>query len=87
MMTILSGKCRLIDHATGEVITLEPSDTYFTRDGSQLVPTNAKCFKRPASHPRRLPYQSSQKNLRPTWIGWMLHLQKMSQHLLINNGV
>jgi uncharacterized cupin superfamily protein len=37
MMTILSGICRLIDHATGEVITLKPSDTYFTRDGSRVT--------------------------------------------------
>ena len=37
MMTILSGICHLIDHATGEVITLEPSDTYFTRDGSRVT--------------------------------------------------
>jgi uncharacterized cupin superfamily protein len=37
MMTILSGICRLIDHATGEVIALEPSDTYFTRDGSRVT--------------------------------------------------
>jgi len=37
MMTVLSGKCRLIDHATSEVITLEPSDSYFTRDGSRVT--------------------------------------------------
>jgi uncharacterized cupin superfamily protein len=37
MMTILSGKCRLIDHTTGDVVTLEPNDTYFARDGSRVT--------------------------------------------------
>ena len=37
MMTILSGRCRLTDHATGETATLCPGDTHFTRDGMRVT--------------------------------------------------
>ena len=37
LMTVLSGKGRLIDHATGAVATLEVGDTLFVRDGSRVT--------------------------------------------------
>ena len=36
-MTILAGKCRLIDHATGVATTLEAGDSYFVRDGTRVT--------------------------------------------------
>lgn len=37
LMTILSGRCRLIDTETGEVTELEPGDTILTRDGRRVT--------------------------------------------------
>ena len=37
LMTILSGKCRLTDHATGEATILEAGDSYFVRDGTRVT--------------------------------------------------
>lgn len=37
LMTILSGRCRLTDLATGAAVTLETGDSYFVRDGSRVV--------------------------------------------------
>ena len=37
MMTILSGCCRLTDHATGEVRDLTGGDSLFVRDGSRVT--------------------------------------------------
>ncbi len=33
----LSGRCRLTDHATGEVTALAPGDSYFVRDGARVT--------------------------------------------------
>ena len=37
LMTILSGRCRLIDMTTGQVSELEPGDSLFVRDGSRVT--------------------------------------------------
>jgi uncharacterized cupin superfamily protein len=37
LMTILSGRCRLIDMADGRVSNLEPGDSLFVRDGSRVT--------------------------------------------------
>lgn len=37
LMTILSGKGRLIDHATKTVTKLDAGDSYFVRDGSRVT--------------------------------------------------
>ncbi|MEL6792777.1 MAG: cupin domain-containing protein [Pseudomonadota bacterium] len=37
LMTVLSGKGRLIDHATGAIARLETGDTLFVRDGSRVT--------------------------------------------------
>jgi len=37
LFTILSGRCRLIDHATGAVTDLSAGDSYFVRDGSRVT--------------------------------------------------
>ncbi len=37
MMTILSGKCRLTDHATGSVTELAAGDTFYVRDGCRVT--------------------------------------------------
>ena len=37
LMTILSGRCRLIYSESGEVIQLGAGDTYFVRDGSRVT--------------------------------------------------
>ena len=36
-MTILSGRCRVTDHASGEVSDLAPGDSLFVRDGSRVT--------------------------------------------------
>ena len=37
LMTVLSGRCRLIDERTGEVSALAAGDTLFVRDGSRVT--------------------------------------------------
>ena len=37
LMTILSGKCRLTDHATEIVTELASGDSYFVRDGARVT--------------------------------------------------
>lgn len=37
LMTILSGRCRLIDMTTGQISELEPGDSLFVRDGSRVT--------------------------------------------------
>ena len=37
LMTVLSGHCRIIDHATGEIHTLTPGDSFFVRDGARVT--------------------------------------------------
>ena len=37
LMTILSGRCRLIDQASGKVNELGPGDSILTRDGSRVT--------------------------------------------------
>lgn len=37
LMTILSGHCRLIDHATGTVHELRTGDSFFVRDGRRVT--------------------------------------------------
>lgn len=37
LMTILSGRCRLTDHATGAVTELAPGDSILTKDGSRVT--------------------------------------------------
>ncbi|MEM7223885.1 MAG: cupin domain-containing protein [Pseudomonadota bacterium] len=37
LMTILSGRCRLIDHGSGAVSELGPGDSILTRDGSRVT--------------------------------------------------
>lgn len=37
LMTMLAGRCRLTDHATGTVTVLGPGDTCFLRDGSRVT--------------------------------------------------
>ena len=37
LMTVLSGRCRIIQHDTGEVTELGPGDTLFVRDGKRVT--------------------------------------------------
>lgn len=37
LFMVLEGRCRLIDHATGEVTDLAPGDSYFVRDGARVT--------------------------------------------------
>ncbi|MFT5631077.1 MAG: putative cupin superfamily protein [Gammaproteobacteria bacterium] len=37
LMTVLSGRCRITQHASGEVCDLGPGDTLFVRDGSRVT--------------------------------------------------
>jgi len=37
LMTILSGRCRLIDMASGHINNLETGDSLFVRDGSRVT--------------------------------------------------
>ena len=37
LMTILAGRCRLTDHATGETRDLAVGDSLFVRDGSRVT--------------------------------------------------
>jgi len=37
LFTVLSGRCRLIDHAGGTVTDLKPGDTHFVRDGTRVT--------------------------------------------------
>jgi len=37
LMTVLSGACRIIDHATGAVTALTAGDTAFLRDGARVT--------------------------------------------------
>jgi len=37
LMTILSGACRLTDHATGTVTELQAGDSYYVRDGMRVT--------------------------------------------------
>jgi uncharacterized cupin superfamily protein len=37
LMTILSGRCRIVDHATGEIHALEKGDTFLSRDGARVT--------------------------------------------------
>lgn len=36
LMTILSGRCRLIDQISGQISELKPGDSLFVRDGSRM---------------------------------------------------
>lgn len=37
LMTILSGRCQIIDHASNEVCDLGPGDSLFVRDGARVT--------------------------------------------------
>jgi uncharacterized cupin superfamily protein len=37
MMTLLAGRCKITDHATGETTVLSAGDTYMIRDGSRVT--------------------------------------------------
>lgn len=37
LMTVLSGRCRIIQHASGEVCDLGPGDSLFLRDGARVT--------------------------------------------------
>ena len=37
LFTVLSGRCRLVQHDTGKVIELGPSDSLFVRDGQRVT--------------------------------------------------
>jgi len=37
LFMVLSGRCRLIDQATGDVTELAPGDSYFVRDGARVT--------------------------------------------------
>ena len=37
LMTILSGRCRLIDHDSGAAHDLGPGDSFFVRDGTRVT--------------------------------------------------
>ncbi|MEX0347900.1 MAG: cupin domain-containing protein [Paracoccaceae bacterium] len=37
LMTVLSGRCRITDHATSETIELSVGDSLFIRDGSRVT--------------------------------------------------
>ncbi len=37
LMTVLAGRCRITDHATGKVTSLGPGDSLFLRDGMRVT--------------------------------------------------
>ncbi|MGB7285340.1 MAG: cupin domain-containing protein [Salaquimonas sp.] len=37
LMTVLSGKCKIIQHESGEVCEIGPGDTLFVRDGKRVT--------------------------------------------------
>ncbi len=37
LFMVLAGRCRLIDHATGEVVALAAGDSYFVCDGARVT--------------------------------------------------
>ncbi len=37
LMTILSGECRITDHATGKTVHLSQGDTYLIKDGTRVT--------------------------------------------------
>ncbi|MEM8538737.1 MAG: cupin domain-containing protein, partial [Pseudomonadota bacterium] len=37
MMTLLQGRCRIHDHATGGLVSLETGDSYMIKDGSRVT--------------------------------------------------
>ena len=37
MFTVLAGRCRLTDRATGDAVDLTKGDTFFVRDGSRVT--------------------------------------------------
>ena len=37
LMTVLEGRCRITDHASGEVAELGPGDSLFVRDGARVT--------------------------------------------------
>lgn len=37
LFMVLSGRCRLIDHARGDETVLTPGDSYFVRDGARVT--------------------------------------------------
>ena len=37
LMTILAGKCRLTNHASGETTLLQAGDSFFVRDGTRVT--------------------------------------------------
>ena len=37
MFTVLAGRCRLADHASGKAVDLVAGDTYFLHDGSRVT--------------------------------------------------
>lgn len=37
LMTLLAGRCRITDHATGETVGLESGDTYKIKDGARVT--------------------------------------------------
>lgn len=37
LFMVLSGRCRLIDHASGDETDLAPGDSYFVRDGARVT--------------------------------------------------
>lgn len=37
LMTVLSGRCRIVDHGTGQTTDLGPGDTLFVHDGRRVT--------------------------------------------------
>ena len=37
LMTVLSGRCQIIKHDSGEICDVQPGDTIFVRDGSRVT--------------------------------------------------
>ena len=37
LFMVLSGRCRLIDHTSGDVTVLAPGDSHFVRDGASVT--------------------------------------------------
>jgi len=37
LMTVLTGRCRITDHATGVAVDLGPGDSLFVRDGARVT--------------------------------------------------